>query len=94
MHAARQSQYRTKAEIVTHQGSPEPPVHDPLPGSSVTPEALVDEDLKPAQIIRCHFCRRECGSFLRRGPLHRSALYGRSEPFILHHLSDTRAQSP
>ncbi len=94
MHAARQSRYRVKAKKVTHQGSPEPPANDPLPVSSVTPEAPLDTDLKPTQIIRCHFCHRECGSFLRSGPLHRSALYGRSEPFILHNLSDTRAQSP
>ena len=94
MHAARQRRYRAKVNKVTHQGSPKTTANDPLPVSSAMPETRVDADLKSAQIIRCHFCRRECGPFLRHDPLRRPSISDRSELFTTYWLPGVRAQAP
>ena len=94
MHAARQTRYRAKIKKVTHHGSPKPLVNDLLSISPTTPKALENADLKPAQTMRCHFCQRDCGAFLRRSPLQRSYRPSCSGHMTNHRWSNPQAQSP
>lgn len=72
-HAERQRRYRAARQKVTHQGSPDPSPHDPLPPVPKRPDGRRDVDGAPMMApMRCHFCGRECGPFLRIGPLHRA----------------------
>ena len=89
-HAQRQRRYRARGEKVTHQGSVEPAANDPLITRSDTPVV----EGHPEQVLRCHFCGRPCGPFLRRDYLHRWPLAGRSERVPVSVLSDVRAQAP
>ncbi|MBA1445471.1 MAG: hypothetical protein M3H12_05605 [Chromatiales bacterium] len=90
MHAERQRRYRSKVKKVTHRGSPKTTANDPLPPDSDAP-ALKGE---PEQIVRCHFCERECGPFLRRLTLQRSPATRRSERLPRYLLPGVRAQAP
>jgi len=90
-HAERQRRYRSRCKKVTHQGSPEPPPHDPL-------TTRAEEPLLPGVIeeegIRCHFCRRLCGDFLRLDFLHRTRPALTSAREVTHGPSKLRAQAP
>jgi hypothetical protein len=90
-HAERQRRYRAKHKKVTHQGSPEPPTNDPLATRSEAPLLLaIIED----EGIRCHFCGRLCGDFLRLEYLHRTAPPLASDRKVIHLPSKLWAQAP
>ena len=90
-HAERQRHYRSRSKKVTHQGSPETPSNDPLTIRSEAPTSVVDvED----EAIRCHFCGRLCGDFLRRDYLHQTTPSLASDRKITHWSSRLRAQAP
>jgi hypothetical protein len=67
-HAQRQRRYRARRQKVTHQGSPAPP-----PAALLVPESRASAP--PSQStgtpvtegLRCHFCGRVCGAFVRQG---------------------------
>jgi len=60
-HARRQSQWRARQQIVTHQGSPPPPCTDVLPSDEVTaPQTGAN------QSCQCHFCGRLVSAFVRQ----------------------------
>ena len=85
-HAARSRRYRARAKIVTHQGSPDPPLdavvpeasaaarEEPLPGAE-----LAASSSAPVPVIRgdatfgrrCHWCDQQCSPFVRRDYLRR-----------------------
>lgn len=60
-HARRQGQWRAHQQIVTHQGSPPPPIFDVLPPDQATAsQAGVNQNCK------CHFCGRSVSVFVRQ----------------------------
>ena len=90
-HAERQSRYRTRCKIVTHQGSFPPPVNALLTTHPETPAvvaAVTDEE------IRCYFCNRLCSDFLRLDFLHTSSPYPVSDWNIKPRLPVIQAQAP
>ena|SRR3989338_11394003 len=67
-HAARQRHYRGRQKIkVTHHSSPVLPSHAVLPPQ---PNELISEAMSSQP--RCHFCKKLCSPFLRRGFLRHS----------------------
>ena len=90
-HAARQSRYRSRCEIVTHQGSLPPPSNALLtthPEAPAVVAAVTDEG------IRCAFCNRLCSDFLRLDFLHTSSPYPDSDWKTMPRLPMTQAQAP
>ena len=90
-HAERQSRYRTRCKIVTHQGSFPPPVNALLTTHPETPAvvaAVTDEE------IRCYFCNRLCSDFLRLDFLHTSSPHPVSDWNIMPRLPVIQAQAP
>lgn len=60
-HARRQRQWRSRQQIVTHQGSPPVPSFDVLPTDQATAsQADVNQNCK------CHFCGRSVSVFVRQ----------------------------
>lgn len=67
-HAQRQRRYRARRQKVTHQGSPAPP-----PAALLVPESRAlappgePTGTSVTEGLRCHFCGRVCGAFVRQG---------------------------
>jgi len=67
-HAERQRRYRARRQKVTHQGSPAPP-----PAALLVPESRASAPpgestgTPVTEGLRCHFCGRVCGAFVRQG---------------------------
>lgn len=82
-HAERQRRYRARRQKVTHQGSLSSSPDDPLVTGPERPTG--DRPTGPglANDLCCHFCRRECGLFLRHDFLHRAPPAARSGIFSL-----------
>ena len=90
-HAERQSRYRSRCKIVTHQGSLSPPSNALLtthPEAPAVVAAVTDEG------IRCSFCNRLCSDFLRLDFLHTSSPYPGSDWKTMPRLPMTQAQAP
>jgi len=74
-HAERQRRYRARRQKVTHQGSPAPP-----PAAVLVPESRASAPpgeptgTSVTEGLRCHFCGRVCGAFVRQGFLRRAAM--------------------
>jgi len=94
-HAARSRRYRARAKIVTHQGSPAPPLdafvpeasaaareeHPPGAGSAASSGAPVPVVRGDATFgRRCHWCGQGCSPFVRRDHLRRRRRAVRSRP--------------
>jgi len=90
-HAARQSRYRARCKIVTHQGSFLPLVNALL---MTHPEAARGVAAAQDGEIRCAFCNRLCSDFLRLGFLHTSSPRLASERNIMPRPPMTQAQAP
>ncbi len=80
-HADRQRHYRSQRQKVTHQGSADPSVSDPLPTRSEPPEPVVAIENNS---IRCHFCGRLCSDYLRLDYLHRTTSFRDFDREIIH----------
>ena len=89
-HAERQRRYRFRRKKVTHQGSPEPPPHDPLSTRSEASQAVV---AVVDEAIHCHFCGRLCSEFLRSGYLHTTVPSRACDRKIIHRPSKFRGQA-
>ena len=90
-HAERQRRYRSRVKKVTHQGSPEPPSHDPLVTRSKVPASVaIIED----EGVRCDFCGGQCSSFMRLGFIHRATPPLACDPKVIHRPPRFWAQAP
>jgi hypothetical protein len=83
-HAERQRRYRRRGQEVTHQGSP-PLARDASLRADSEVTVAISTPLSPAQApeagLRCGFCARLCGRFVRRGFLRRRGAFA-STPIL------------